>query len=138
MVKIASEHCGLPSTEVNLCELLRPHEPYAQLAHVLERLSDLGYYDRDVDLYWNQALVKFWFAQSLGDLPVYPTWLMVDAVARALENPPKQWKEKDQQRWAFVMPGSSPPELTAEQKKTYISRKAFSITKGRPSAIDSI
>ena len=80
------------------------------------------------DVYWNHALVKFWFANSLGDLPVYPPWALLDAVARVLEEP-RQWTSKRQQM-AFILPCADTWNLTPRMKDFYISRKAYSITKG--------
>ena len=86
------------------------------------------------DVFWNHALVKFWFAHSLGDVPVYPPWRLLDAVARVLQEP-RQWA-RSSGRMAFVLPGAQPnafsPEQKAAFKETYVSRKAFSITKGCP------
>lgn len=113
--------------EVETNSLLRPEAPYAQLNGVLERLNDLGYYSPE-DVYWNHALVKFWFANSLGDLPVYPPWALLDAVARVLEEP-RQWTSK-QQQMAFILPCADTWNLTPRMKDFYISRKAYSITKG--------
>jgi hypothetical protein len=72
--------------------------------------------------------VKFWFANSLGDLPVYPPWALLDAVARVLEEP-RQWTSK-QQQMAFILPCADTWNLTPRMKDFYISRKAYSITKG--------
>ena len=74
------------------------------------------------------TMLKFWFANSLGDLPVYPPWALLDAVARVLEEP-RQWTSK-QQQMAFILPCADTWNLTPRMKDFYISRKAYSITKG--------
>ena len=78
--------------------------------------------------------MKFWFAHSLGDLPVYPPWALLDAVARVLEEP-RQWTSyKLQQQMAFILPCADTWNLTPRMKELYISRKAYSITKAGYSA----
>eukprot|EP00435_Cladocopium_sp_Y103_P059565 s342_g21.t1 len=103
------------SGQVETDSLLRPEAPYAQL---------------NGDVYWNHALVKFWIANSLGDLPVYPPWALLDAVAGALEEP-RQWTSyKQQQQIAFILPCADVDTWTPRMKDFYISRKAYNITKG--------
>lgn len=62
-----------------------------------------GYYHPE-DEFWHHAVAKFWFANSLGTVPVYPSWLLHDAVAMVLVPDAKRWTPRGARRWAFVLP----------------------------------
>eukprot|EP00913_Durusdinium_trenchii_P023868 g22414.t3 len=84
-------------------QLQWPEERCLQLDEMLKTLAELGYYHPE-DEFWHHAVAKFWFANSLGTVPVYPSWLLHDAVAMVLAPDAKRWTPRGARRWAFVLP----------------------------------
>ncbi|CAK9087081.1 unnamed protein product [Durusdinium trenchii] len=84
-------------------QLQWPEERCLQLDEMLKTLAELGYYHPE-DEFWHHAVAKFWFANSLGTVPVYPSWLLHDAVAMVLVPDAKRWTPRGARRWAFVLP----------------------------------
>ncbi|CAJ1361604.1 unnamed protein product [Effrenium voratum] len=110
-------------------------EPFAELYDegrteaVKEFLKSQGHL-LGKDAYWIQPLAKFWFANALGTLPVFPAQLALSAMSKVISSASssQSWHFDDRQL-AFCIPISSQGRRTG-QVSQFGSRAARSVFRG--------
>ena len=75
-----------------------------------------------------QRISKFWFANSMGPLTVFPTPFAVEALDHVVRRESRQW-ESNTQGFAFILP-TRPTKVTKSQIETYGSKLACTIFRG--------
>ena len=80
------------------------------------------------DAYPIQRIAKFWFANGLGSLPVFPVPLATSALDHAIRYESQNWVSNSQ-AFAFALP-VRPGRVTQKQLKIYGSKLARNIFRG--------
>ena len=108
-------------------------DPYAAFANasvatnVSQFLEDLGY-RREGDRYLLHASAKFWFANCLGSLTVFPFQLATLSVHEMMQA--REHYERYSEDLAFLLPVSSTGRRTKDCVQTYGSRLARQVFRG--------
>ena len=92
-------------------------------------LDDLGF-SRGTE-YLSQAIPKFWLANNLGSLTVYPEFTSIPKVYNILNESRRaqSWKRYKSQA-AFLLPTGTQGKITDKQRRIYGSRGARAVFRG--------
>ena len=106
-------------------------ENESRAAAVMSFLQDQGYYNHGACMYLIQSIAKFWFANDLGTLTVFPFQLATIAMSTAIESASstQSWQAWGTQL-AFFLPASNPGPRSADTSSRFGSRLARSVYRG--------
>ena len=91
-------------------------------------LQDLGYRNDNLDLLaLLQSIAKFWYANSLGPLTVFPWQIAIDAAYATASSPCQRKFLRNEEELAFILPVSSRPSRKGRIPKygTGLARSVF-------------
>eukprot|EP00435_Cladocopium_sp_Y103_P048113 s983_g14.t1 len=124
-IRAVLDHNGDGS--VHFADPYKAFDNTAKAAHVMAFLKELGF--KGDDGYLAPAAAKFWFANRLGSLTVFPSQLATISVHEVMQVQSDAY-DCYSGDLAFILPVSSPPKNTKTCRQRYGSRLARQIFNG--------
>ena len=111
---------------VELAERYQGFENRQSASEVMSFLEDLGYRENGEEEFLLPACAKFWLANNLGRLVVFPLQLSTISVHEVISSRKPSWV-RYHQPCAFFLPQFYHGRVTESKRKTYGSALAFAI-----------